>query len=434
MNELYLAYFWKNRLFDQLSLMTTDGQKLTVLSTGIENFHSGADFQNAKIRIDEIEWVGSVELHVKASDWFLHHHDKDLAYENVVLHLIWENDCQVNYSDGTRIPTLNLSEYLAHISLSDFTEKLQSDSSILCASFFDEVSIEIKYAMLEKCLQYRLDEKSNMIHHLLENSHFDWEETFFQSLAKSFGFHINAEPMLRLAQSISLKVILRYRDRPLAVESMLFGLAGFLAEPMLDDYQTELRKEFIHLQKKHQFDSSFLHLSDWKFLRLRPYNFPTIRLAQFAEMIKSNCSLISLLLEIKELKTIKTLFDTPLNFYWDTHYHFGRESSKNYSTLGLFSFQSICINTLIPMLITYSKVKHQKEYHEKALRWLSELRLEENSVVNLYKKMKLPIRSAADSQACLHLNKHYCQQKKCLSCDIGKEIIHHPRLNQPPPH
>jgi hypothetical protein len=433
MNELYLAYFWKNRLFDQLSLVTSDGQPLTVLSTGTENFHSGADFQNAKIRIDGIEWVGSVELHVKASDWYLHHHDTDLAYENVILHVIWENDLAVSYQDGTSIPTLILSNYLTHISLADFATKLNVDSTILCASFFEQIPIETKYRMLEKCLKDRLNEKADLIYALLKNADFDWEETFFQSLAKSFGFRVNAEPMLRLAQSISLKVILRYRDRPYAVESILFGLAGFLEEPLHDDYQKELRKEFIHLQKKHQWENSYLNLSDWKFLRLRPYNFPTIRIAQFSEMIKSNCSLISLLLEIKELKTIKTLFDIPLDFYWDKHYHFGRESTKNYSTLGLFSFQSICINTLIPMLICYAKVKQQYEYGEKALRWLNELRVEENSVVNIYKQLHLPIRSAADSQACIHLNRYYCTQKKCLSCGIGTEIINHP-LNQPPPH
>ena len=433
MNELYLAYFWKNRLFNQLSLVTTSGQTLVVLSTGIENFHSGADFQNAKIRIDDMEWVGSVELHVKASDWYLHHHDTDQAYENVVLHVIWENDLPVCYQDGSLIPALILSLYLSEKALAEISPQSDTNASILCASLFDKVSQEKKYAMLDKCLKERLNEKADSIHELLSNNNFDWEETFFHSLAKSFGFSVNAEPMLRLAQSISLKVILRYRDRPYAVESILFGLAGFLEEPILDNYQKELRKEFIHLQKKHHWENAYLHLSDWKFLRLRPYNFPTIRLAQFSEMIKSNCSLISLLLEIKELNTIKTLFEIPLDFYWDSHYHFGKSSSKNYASLGLYSFQSICINTLIPMLITYAKVKQQFEYGEKAMRWLRELRLEENSVVNMYKKLDLSIRSAADSQACLHLNKHYCVKKKCLNCEIGKEIIHHhPSL--PPPH
>ena len=423
MNELYLAYFWKNRLFDQLSLLSTSGQNVNIISTGIENFHSGADFQNAKIRIDGIEWVGSVELHVKASDWYVHHHDTDHAYENVVLHVIWEEDTKVCYQDGTLIPTLNLSNYINDLSLTNSSFKLEDKSSLLCEAFFEKIPVEIKYSMLDKCLKERLNEKSDQMAELLEKNQLDWEETFYQSLAKSFGFRVNAEPMLRLAQSISLKTILRYRDRPYAVESILFGLGGFLEEPILDDYQKVLRKEFIHLQKKHQWDKNYLHISDWKFLRLRPYNFPTIRLAQFSEMIKSNCSLISLLLEIKELNTIKTLFEIPLDFYWDSHYHFGKISSKNYSSLGLYSFQSICINTLIPMLITYAKIKKQYEYGEKAMRWLNELRLEENSIVNIFKNLHLPIRSAADSQACLHLHKNYCTQKKCLHCEMGKEIV-----------
>ena len=229
--------------------------------------------------------------------------------------------------------------------------------------------------------------------------------------------------MLRLANSLPLKLILLYRDRPLGIEAALFGIAGLLEEPIQDDYQYELRREFIHLKKKHRWEESHLKKSDWKMLRLRPANFPQIRLAQFAEIIRANCALISLLLEMQELKTLRQLFEIPLEGYWGNHTHFGKISMPHHTTLGASAFQSICINTLIPMLICYSRERKQGQYEEKAYRWLHELKSENNQVTRIFSAYNLPLKHAGDSQACIHWYRNYCQQKKCLQCAVGQSIL-----------
>jgi len=218
--------------------------------------------------------------------------------------------------------------------------------------------------------------------------------------------------MFRLAQNLPLKIILRYRDRPMGIEAALFGIAGLLEEPLEDEYMLGLRREFIHLKKKHGWEDSYLKKSDWKMLRLRPANFPQIRLAQFAEIIRANCALLSLILEIQELKTLRQLFEIPLDAYWG-----------KYTQLGAQAFRSICINTLIPMLICYSRERKQWQYEEKAFRWLAELPPENNQITRIYQELGLKLNHAGDSQACLHWHRAYCLRKKCLQCAVGQAIL-----------
>lgn len=418
MNELTMAYLWKNQKFSEKSLSLTNGDHLHILHPGMENRHAGADFQQAKIRINDLLWVGAVELHVRASDWHAHGHHTDQSYENVILHVVWEHDRDINYTNEKQIPTFCLAAWVSHA-----PGQIAASNEIACAAFFPTVAIETKQEMLERCLEERLHEKQAHITSLLQATAFDWEETCYQSLAKSFGFSLNAEPMLRLAQNCPLKLILRYRDRPYAVEAALFGLAGLLEEPIKDPYQWELRREYIHLKKKHGWQANYLHISDWKLLRLRPSNFPSIRLAQFAEVVKSNCSLISLLLEMQDLKTVRQLFEIPTIDYWSNHTHFGKKSSTHQTRLGQGAFESICMNTLIPLLFAYSTSKSTPTYAQKARRWLSELKAENNVITRKFTDLTCPLRHAGDSQAILQWYKNYCVQKRCLACAIGQEIL-----------
>jgi hypothetical protein len=303
MNELTMAYLWKNRrLKSNLKLQT--GETLYIISPGVEHGHAGADFQQARIRIDELEWVGAVELHVKSSDWLLHRHNTDRSYENVILHVVWEDDLTIPYQEGYPIPTLCLADW---VDTQETNAAFSDQHALACHAFFAQVPIEVKSQMLQQMSQERMEHKRQEVQQMVEAKNFDWEEAFYLSLAKSFGFSLNAEPMLRLANSLPLKLILLYRDRPLGIEAALFGIAGLLEEPIQDDYQFELRREYIHLKKKHGWEESHLKKADWKMLRLRPANFPQIRLAQFAEIIRANCALISLLLEMQELKTLLDL-------------------------------------------------------------------------------------------------------------------------------
>lgn len=419
MNELSMALIWKNRrLNTQLKLST--GESLLIISPGIENMHAGADFQQARIRINEMEWIGAVELHVKSSDWLLHRHDTDSSYENVILHVVWEDDLAVNYQAGNPIPTLCLANW---VNKDELYCSSSEPNTLTCQPFFDQVPLQVKASMLQKMSQERLEHKSQEIKQIVIQKNFDWEEAFYISLAKSFGFSLNAEPMLRLADSLPLKLILLYRDRPMGIEAALFGIAGLLEEPIQDVYQYELRREYIHLKKKHRWEESHLKKSDWKMLRLRPANFPQIRLAQFAEIIRANCALISLLLEMQDLKTIRQLFEIPLEGYWGYHTQFGKNSAPHHTQLGSNAFQSICINTLIPMLICYSRERNQIQYEEKALRWLQELKSENNQITRIYSTNNLPLKHAGDSQACIHWYRNYCLQKKCLQCAVGQSIL-----------
>ena len=419
--EKLLAFLWKNQLFDSKDLKTTQGDSIRVDDPGKENGHAGADFQEAKISIDSLDWVGSVELHVNSSDWHAHTHENDPSYENVILHVVWKNDTQIRYQNGTKIPCLALSNFVSMKQIPRFFQKEKSSPVLPCQEEFSNVSSLIKSKMLQRCLHERLMHKVHIIRQLLLNTSNDWEETFYQSLARSYGFSVNAEPMARLAQSLPLPLILRYRDRPLGIEAALFGLAGLLEEPIRDAYQWELRREFIHLRKKHDWPSTYLQVADWKFLRMRPPNFPTVRLAQFAEVIRSNCSLISLLLEMQDLKTLKSLFEISVSDYWQNHYHFGKKGNNHQSQVGS-TFHSIAINTLIPLLLAYSEQKNSVRYAEKAHRWLHELKPENNFITRIFEAEGMKLNNGAESQATLHWYRVYCQANRCAECFVGKCI------------
>jgi hypothetical protein len=420
-NEKLLAFLWKNQLFDTSNLQTTRGETIQIVNPGKENGHAGADFQEAKICIDSLDWVGSIELHVQSSDWHAHLHENDSSYENVILHVVWKNDTQIRYQNGAKIPCLALSNFVSVNQLPRYFQIEKSNHSLPCHDQFSKGPSEFKSKMLQRCLQERMRKKVLAIGQLLQNTSNDWEETFYQSLARSYGFSVNSEPMARLAQSLPLKLILRYRDRPLGIEAALFGLAGLLEEPIRDEYQWELRREFIHLRKKHDWPPTYLNVADWKFLRMRPPNFPTVRLAQFAEVIRSNCSLISLLLEMQDLKILESLFKIPVSDYWQKHYHFGKKGNKNHAQIGN-SFHSIAINTLIPMLIAYAEQKANERYSEKAYRWLMELKPENNFITRIFETEGLRVQNGAESQACLHWYREYCQVNRCGDCLVGKSI------------
>lgn len=419
MNELSMAVLWKQRRFHQNPQLTT-GEYIHIISPGIENTHAGADFQHARVRIDGIEWIGAVELHIKSSDWLLHQHDTDKSYENVILHVVWEDNQVIQYEAGKPIPTLCLSKWVHEEST---WNNPAHQHPMACHAFFESVPRAAKENMRNDMIQQRLQAKYEDMRILVAENKGDWEEAFYISLAKSFGFSLNAEPMLRLARSLPLKLILLYRDRHVGIEAALFGIAGLLDEPIQDEYQFELRREYIHLKKKHAWSDSHLQKSDWKMLRLRPANFPQIRLAQFAEIIRANCALLSLLLEMQEVKTLQQLFEIPLEGYWSNHVQFGKKSAPHHTQLGKSAFQSICINTLIPMLICYSRERSQPQYEEKALRWLDELHGENNQITRYFSSMGMPIKTARDSQACLHWYRNYCEPKKCLQCAVGKAIL-----------
>jgi Protein of unknown function (DUF2851) len=428
MSEFFLHFLYQFQYFDKNNLQTTDNERIEVLKIGRMNTDSGADFQDARLLIGDVEWAGSVEIHVKSSDWNLHEHQSDAAYQNVILHLVWEDDKPVFRKDGTKIPTLTLRERTDKNLLKKYQSLMNAKTEMPCQSQFVEVEDIHKMMMLDKVLMKRLQDKSLIVSESLVDNNSDWEETAYQTLAKNFGFKLNAEPFLQLAKNLPLKILQKHRDNLSQIEALIFGVAGFLNNPEndpehWDEYRHSLRKEFQFLNAKYQLQNHILGQHEWKYLRLRPANFPTVRLAQFAKFIQENANLFSVLIHLEDVKNFGKILKIKQSEYWIKHYVFGKLSEGNVPTLGDTSVENIVINTVVPLLVSYANHKDHREYLEKAIRLLEELPSEENKITKHWQSMGLKIKSAFDSQASIEWFNHFCLQKRCLSCNVGVAIL-----------
>ena len=428
MSEFFLHFLYQFQYFDKNNLQTTDNERVGVLKIGKMNTDSGADFQDARLLISDVEWAGSVEIHVKSSDWNLHEHQSDAAYQNVILHLVWEDDKPIFRKDGTKIPTLILKERTDKNLLKKYQALMNIKTEMPCQNQFMEVDDIQKMMMLDKVLMKRLQDKSLIISKSLMENSLDWEETAYQILAQNFGFKLNAEPFLQLAKNLPLKVVQKHRDNLLQIEALIFGVAGFLnnsedGPEYWDEYRVSLRKEFQFLNAKYQLQNHILGQHEWKYLRLRPANFPTIRLAQFAKFIQENANLFSVLIHLEDVKNFGKILKVKQSEYWIKHYVFGKFSEGNVPTLGNASVENIVINTVVPLLVSYANHKDNREYLEKAIKLLEELPAEENKIIKHLQSMGLLIKSAFDSQASIEWYNHFCLQKRCLECNVGVSIL-----------
>lgn len=428
MSESYLHFLYQFQYFDKSHLQTTDNELVSIIKIGRLNSDSGADFQDARIVIGEVEWAGSVEIHLKSSDWDIHKHQNDASYQNVILHIVWEDDKPILRKDGTKIPTLTLRERADKNLFRKYQSMMESKAEMPCQNQFMEVDNIKKLSMLDKVLMKRLEDKSLIIHQFLQKNKADWEETAYQVLAKNFGFKLNAEPFLSLAKNLPLKILQKHRDNLLQIEALIFGVAGFLNSEndgfeSWDDYRSSLRKEFQFLALKYQLQEKILGQHEWKYLRLRPANFPTVRLAQFAQFIHENANIFSGLIHLENVKSLAKILKVRQSDYWLEHYVFGKKSEGQVPTLGNASVENVVINTVVPLLVSYAHHKDNREYLEKAIRLLEELPAEENNITNHWKLMGLKIKSAFDSQASIEWHNHFCLAKKCLACNVGVDIL-----------
>ena len=420
MNEAFLQFIWKYELFQSDNLKTQDGQVVEVIRPGQQNSDAGPDFFNARIKIGETIWAGNVEIHQKASDWYRHKHDQDATYDNVVLHVVKDNDRQIKNTKGDFIPVVQLV-YPAHLE-QNYHELLKSKQWIACADRFHEVDQLVLQIWFHGLMVERLQQKTGTIIRQLKQNNNDWNETFYQFLAKNFGFKTNAVPFEMLSRSVPLSILSRHKGDLFQLEALLFGTAGLLNEQLLgDDYFLGLRKEFGFLYKKYKLKPVDAHL--WKFLRLRPVNFPTIRLAQFAALIHQSTALFSALIEADDLAYIRQLFDVHASEYWKTHYRFNKQSVKNDKNLGEFAFHNIIINTVVPFLFVYGDYHNQQHLKDKALGFLEKIPPERNSIISNWEKLGVTVRSAFDSQALIQLKNCYCNPKNCLNCRLGTKLI-----------
>lgn len=422
MREEFLHFIWSFQLFEHQNLQTTQHQLVHIFNQGEWNKGSGPDFFNSKMKIDTLEWVGNVEIHLKSSDWYVHKHQDDKAYENVILHVVWEDDKPVVNHENKLIPTIILKDRVDILLLEKYQQFIQNKTPIVCQNIIKTIDIPLKKEAIKQALFERLRKKAFQIENLVEENQLDWQETAYQWLAKAFGFQDNGEAFLALAKVLPLKYLQKHRDSILQMEALIFGQAGFLEKKIEEDtYMKALKKEYDFLKKKYKLQS--LDVVIWKTGKLRPANFPTIRIAQFVAFLYEYPFVLATFLESPTIVNFTRKFQVIQSPYWEWHYTFGKLTKKKVPTLGKTSIESIVINTAVPLLIAYGKQKEEKEYQEKALDWLKNIKAEKNSITKLMEECSFELKTAYDTQGVIELNKNYCQKKRCLECFIGKSFM-----------
>ncbi|AYQ35193.1 DUF2851 family protein [Runella sp. SP2] len=424
MSEDFLYFLWQFQYFDAAHLTTTAGESLQVLAIGQRNANAGPDFINGRVIVENIEWAGSIEMHLRSSDWHRHAHTTDRAYESVVLHVVWENDADICRHDGTVVPTLALKDITSPKLLHKYHLLIESKETIPCENQLDVVSSLQKRMMLDRAATQRLERKAQGVLELLTQNHQDWEETTYQLLAQNFGFKVNAEPMLRLAQGLPLKILHKHRDNLFQLEALLFGQSGLLTPA--DEYALSLQKEYTFLAAKYSLKSTQLQAHEWKFLRLRPANFPTVRLAQLAAFIQQQPSLFSLFIHGENVKKLEAVLRVKQSDYWQTHYHFQKTMAAKVATLGKASVENIVVNTVVPLLAAYAEAKDNLDFMSKATELLEQLPAETNHLTDRWHQMGVESKTAFDSQAIIELYTHFCVKKGCLQCAIGTSLLKSP--------
>lgn len=431
--ESFLYFLWQYQYFNKLNLTSTTGESVQVLHPGFRNHDAGPDFTNARLLISDVEWSGTVEMHTKTSDWLAHHHQHDRAYDNVILHVVWQDDQitsgrRVDRANGTPLPTLELYPLTDSALIDRYQLLSDSPDAIPCAGQFKSVQPLRLTSMLDKAMLQRLERKATDVRLLFEQTGGDWEETAYRLLAINMGFKINAQPMAQLSRAVPLKAILKHRDVLLQAEAMLFGTAGLLdgdenQSETEDEYVTTLRREYRFLAAKYQLADKQVTAHAWKWGRLRPANFPTLRLAQLARLLTQHASLFSLFVGNDNAGTLlKSLQITPSD-YWQSHYRFGKTTEKAAPTLGESSAGNIVINTVVPLLAAYAHHRGQPAYLDRAITLLEQLPPEKNRLTDGWDALGLGVRTAFDSQASIELYNEFCAVKKCLSCQIGAGLL-----------
>ena len=425
--EILLHYVWQHQLMPLGTLRTTDGRVVEVIDAGLHNLNSGPDFFNAKIKIDGMLWVGNVEIHKFASDWHRHSHDDDEAYNNVILHLCEKVDAEIRTPNGRLLPQMEISvpKYVSD----NYRELLLADTYPPCYRIIPELSNLMMHSWLSTLAIERLQQKTERIERYLSLANGDWEYVFFIALARSMGFGVNSDAFERWAFSVPLTQVGHHRDDTLQVEAFFFGQAGWLSDTSVrpeqkDSYFVRLQQEYNFLKNKFS-----LHPIDpilWRFLRMRPQNFPTIRMAQLVNLFVCHHLTLRKIVETKDIKQLRKLFNSGVTEYWETHYTFGREGEKKTKTLQKKSIDLLLINVVAPVLFAYGREKMDDDICERAFNILETLPAENDNITRHWQHAGLNVDSAADSQALIQLRTQYCDRKDCIHCRIGRIYLKSP--------
>ena len=415
MTERLLQFIWQFQYFNKTELTTTGEEFIQIIFPGQYNTNQGPDFTDAKIRIGKATWAGTVELHIKTSDWTKHNHQQDKNYNNVILHVVWEDD-----KAGNNVPVLELKGRVSKILLQRYEELMNADSFIPCERSIHSVREIVWKSWKDRLLAERLLRKAATVDNYLQQNNYHWEETFWWLLARNFGMKVNAETFEAIARSVPVNILAKHKNQVHQLEALLLGQAGLLEGKFTDDYPILLQKEYRFLQSKYRLKPVSLPLL---FLRMRPGNFPTIRLAQLTMLVYESVHLFSKVKEAGSVKDIRQWFDVNANDYWHYHYRFDEVSAFKKKKLGEIMIDNIIINTIAPVLFAYGSYHKEQQYKDKALQWLESTAAEANNITKGFQRMGVDIRSAFDSQALIELKNEYCTKKRCLDCGVGNALL-----------
>ncbi|MBO0951639.1 DUF2851 family protein [Fibrella sp. HMF5405] len=425
MDEEFLYFIWQFQYVTTGTLTTTDGEAVEVLHPGFRNHNAGPDFLNARLRIAGVEWVGTVEAHVKTSDWLIHRHQGDHAYDNVILHIVWQHDRPVPRPDGTNLPTLELAPLTSGTLLTKYQALTAGTDAIPCAGQFRMVKPLRQTAMLDTALMQRLERKADVVMAIYEASGQDWEETAYRLMATYLGSKVNAQLMEQLARTVPLKTLQKHRNSLLQLEALLLGTAGLIPDEAdhNDDYTVVLRRESHFLATKYGLADKQLSAHLWKWGKLRPAGFPTMRLAQLARLIQEHGSLFSMFIGTNEAAALLNALQLMPSAYWQTHYRFDKAASKVSASLGGTTAEGLVVNTAAPLLAAYARHKDVPDLLDRAVSLLEQLPAEDNRITRIWDDLGLNVRNAFDSQASIELYNEFCTPKRCLNCQIGIALV-----------
>ncbi|HTL82386.1 MAG TPA: DUF2851 family protein [Bacteroidia bacterium] len=455
MKEEFLHHIWAKKQFDARELFTTDGEPITIYLQGELNQYSGPDFSGARIKIGEQLWAGNVEIHIRSSDWNRHGHETDPAYENVILHVVFIHDEEVKINSGRILPTLELrgkifadfdrfedskikdsnsnssSSRELHSQYSNFrifqsSNARRKEGSLSCGDLTSELKME-SVSMMTRSLTERLERKTIEIKEQLAQCNGDWEEAFYRVMLQHCGMKVNSDPFRWLAQITPWKLLAKYRHDVFQLEALLFGQAGMLGEnaqlSIEDDkkYFLSLQSEYAHLSRLHALEP--MNVQSWKYMRLRPNNFPTIRISQLAALFSKEEKLFRACMENENAEELRTMLEVHASEYWDTHYRFDVESRNYRKKFGEQVIDVLFINAIAPMKFLYGKELRNETYVEEAIAILEKIPAEKNSIVLNYERSGWEMKHAADTQGILELKRNYCDRKKCLDCEVGRKVL-----------
>jgi hypothetical protein len=416
MNERLLQYIWQFQYFNKNTLTTLEGEPLQIIHSGTYNTNQGPDFLDAKIKIGETIWAGSIELHLRSSHWNQHQHSSDKNYKNVILHVVWEQDVSV----ALPFQTLVLQSRVAKLLLKKYDGLMQANDFIPCQKIIHQINDLTWASWKERLLVERLQQKSQLVLDYLKTNNNHWEEAFWWMLAKNFGIKVNSDAFEKMAQSIPITILAKHKNQIHQLEALLMGQAGLLENNFTEDYPLLLQKEFRFLQKKYQLQPVAVPLF---FLRMRPANFPSLRLAQLAMLVHKSLHLFTAVKESNTISEIKNLLNVTANDYWHYHYVLDEPTAYRKKNLGAQMIENILINTVITVLFAYGWHHNDNNYKDKALRWLEEISPEKNAITKGFAVLNVGNKNAFDSQALIQLKNAYCSKKRCLDCAVGNKLL-----------